>query len=69
MLQAPQTLDGHVYDDTNQQQRTGVASQNFNFPGPEGKAIVAAQAARQYVGGDRESQRNYMRAHVPAVGQ
>ncbi|MNJ60010.1 hypothetical protein D3C77_557190 [compost metagenome] len=67
--QALRRLERHQPGHAQQQQGAGVAAENLDFPGAEGKAPVAGITPCSGIGQQRQAQGQGMGAHVPAVGQ
>ncbi|KAG1399522.1 hypothetical protein G6F59_013315 [Rhizopus arrhizus] len=64
-----QRLHSHQRRNTEQCDGTGVAGQDLDLPGAEGKARVVRVAACTAVSEHRQAQRERVRAHVPAIGE
>ncbi|MNH35987.1 hypothetical protein D3C79_967350 [compost metagenome] len=67
--QALHRLECHQPGHAQQQQGAGVAAENLDLPGAEGKAPVAGITPRGGIGQQRQAQGQGVGAHVPAVGQ
>ena len=64
-----QRLCQHQGGHAQQHQRAAEATQNLDFPGAKGKALVVCIAPGSGIGQCRQPQRQRVRAHMPAVGQ
>ena len=65
--QAFHRLPDHERRDAQQEQRAGVAAEHLDLPGAECVAAIARVPARERIRECRETERQRVRAHVPAV--
>ena len=62
-------LDPHVRGHADQEHGAGVAAEHLDLPRAERKARVVGMASRQVVRTRRNTERQRVRTHVPAIGQ
>ncbi len=67
--EAADRFDEHHPGHADQREGAGVAGQDFDFPGTEGKARVAGVFACGSISKRRETDGQGVRAHVPAIGE
>ncbi len=69
-IQQPEhRFEQHHASHPHQQESTGEATQHLDLPGAEAESVVAGEVAGGAVGQHRETERQCMGAHVPAIRQ
>ena len=62
-------LEQHQPGHSHQQQGAGEATQHLDLPGAEAESVVAGEVAGGAIGQHRETERQRVGAHVPAISQ